>query len=178
SWPERLPRLPNDQKIYCCNFAISLKYESTLTIAAVILPNIRPIINSAIVSLTLDATVITAKSTKKLPKLAAMAKEALPVSADETIPPKIDEPIIKIATPRLAPELIPSTNGPASGFLNCVCIKSPLKASPLPVRIACTAFGTRKFCIIYAHDSFSVSPPNNDHSMSLNGIETDPRLIL
>src|SRR5690606_32900 len=63
-------------------------------------------------------------------------------------------------------------------FLNNVCIKRPLKASPLPVSIAVIAFGTRKFCMIYAHDSFSVSPPNKDHSISLNGIETEPRLIL
>ena len=48
---------------------------------------------------------------------------------------------IKIATPKLAPELIPKTYGPARGFLNNVCINNPLIESPEPTIIAVIAFG-------------------------------------
>lgn len=47
------------------------------------------------------------------------------------------------ATPRLAPEDIPNTKGPASGFLNNVCINKPLIANPDPTSIAVIAFGKR-----------------------------------
>ena len=50
-------------------------------------------------------------------------------------------PSINNATPKLAPELIPKTKGPASGFRNKVCIKSPEIPNPLPTIIAVIAFG-------------------------------------
>ena len=52
-----------------------------------------------------------------------------------------EEPIINRAAPKLAPELIPSTNGPAKGFLNRVCINSPLNARAAPDKIAVMALG-------------------------------------
>ena len=59
------------------------------------------------------------------------------------VSPKALPPKIKKATPRLAPLLIPKTNGPASGFLKSVCIINPATARPLPVSTAAKAFGIR-----------------------------------
>lgn len=105
------------------------------------LPNINPIINKAIVSFTFEATVITANKTKKLPTLEAMASETSLAIPKVNKPEIIDEPIIKSAAPRLAPELIPKTKGPAKGFLKRVCINNPLSANPLPTRIEVKALG-------------------------------------
>ena len=44
---------------------------------------------------------------------------AIPIANEVKIPEK---PITIIATPKLAPALIPSTNGPASGLRKIVCI--------------------------------------------------------
>ena len=52
-------------------------------------------------------------------------------------------PKITKATPRLAPELSPRTSGPASGFLNKVCISKPLTDSPIPAKMATRALGRR-----------------------------------
>ena len=95
------------------------------------------------VSFTRWATIITVNRTKKLPILAAIERVISPKNDKEVYPAKIEVPIKRIAAPKLAPELIPSTNGPAKGFLNSVCIKSPLKASPAPTNMEVKAFGTR-----------------------------------
>ena len=62
------------------------------------------------VSFTLDETVNTAKSTKKLPKLAAITILHFETSKPVKAVPKKLAPNIMIATAKLAPELIPSTN--------------------------------------------------------------------
>lgn len=93
------------------------------------------------VFLTFMAAIITAESTKKAPTLAAIACPQ-PLNAKPAIvPPKNEAPNINMATPKLAPELMPSTNGPANGFLNKVCINSPLIDNPDPTIIAVIAFG-------------------------------------
>ena len=61
---------------------------------------------------------------------------------DNESPVKPDIRIIK-ATPRLAPEEIPSIEGSASGFLKSVCIMSPATASAAPARSAVTDWGSR-----------------------------------
>ena len=109
--------------------------------AAVILPNIKPIINSAMVSFTLEATTMTANNTKKLPILEAIASETSFTIPKARTPEKTAEPMMRIAAPKLAPELTPKTNGPAKGFLKRVCINSPLKANPLPTSTAVKALG-------------------------------------
>lgn len=106
------------------------------------LPNISPIISIAIVSLTFEETNKTAKSTKKLPKLAAITILHLEIKNDVNTPPKKPEPKITKATPKLAPELIPRTKGPANGFLNKVCISNPEIPNPEPTKIAVNAFGS------------------------------------
>lgn len=94
-------------------------------------------------SRTLEDTIITANSTKKLPKLAAITTLHLEISSVVKTPPKKPEPKITNATPKLAPELIPKTNGPANGFLNSVCINKPEIPNPDPTKIAVKAFGKR-----------------------------------
>ena len=89
------------------------------------------------------ATNITALKTIKAPKLAANANPKFENAKAAKLPPKSEIPNIKIATPRLAPELMPNTNGPAKGFLNKVCISKPLIESPEPTNIAVIDFGKR-----------------------------------
>ncbi len=102
-----------------------------------------PMIKIAIVSRTFEDTNKTAKSTKKLPKLAAMTTAHFEMSNDAKTPPNSPEPKITRATPKLAPELIPKTKGPANGFLNNVCINNPEIPNPEPTKIAVNAFGKR-----------------------------------
>lgn len=83
----------------------------------------------------------TANKTKKLPKLAAMTTLHLDIRKFANIPPKIPEPKMTKATPRLAPELMPKTNGPANGFLNIVCINKPEIPKPEPTKMAVNALG-------------------------------------
>ena len=84
--------------------------------------------------------------------------------------PKNEAPKIRIATPKLAPELIPKTKGPASGFLNKVCINKPLIDKPEPTIIAVIALGKRTLKIIEPQESFSSSPFVNAKNTCFNGI--------
>lgn len=93
------------------------------------------------VSLTLDDTTRTASNTKKLPRLAAITTLHLEINNDVKTPPKKPEPNITNATPKLAPELIPKTKGPAKGFLKRVCINKPEIPSPEPTNMAVNALG-------------------------------------
>lgn len=102
-----------------------------------------PMIKMAIVSLTLLDTAKTASSTKKLPKLEAITILHFEINAEARSPPNKPEPKITKATPKLAPELMPNTKGPANGFLNKVCISRPEIPSPDPTRIAVIALGKR-----------------------------------
>lgn len=94
------------------------------------------------------AVSITANNTIKAPKLEAIAKDQLENVVDKKTPPNKDAPKIKKATPKLAPEEIPKTNGPANGFLNKVCINKPLIDKPDPTKTAVIAFGILKLRII------------------------------
>ena len=98
----------------------------------------------------------TEKRTNKLPKLAAITMLHLEIKYVARIPPNNPEPKITIATPKLAPELIPSTNGPANGFLNNVCISKPEIPSPEPTKTAVIALGNLKFVMITCQVSLSV----------------------
>ncbi len=125
---------------------------------------------------TLFAAKITADNTKKEPKLDAIAIDQF-VGCRNRKPPKKEEPKINKATPKLAPEEIPKTNGPANGFLNNVCINKPLIDNPEPTKIAVIAFGNLKFTIIVVHSSLILSSPKKMAKISLKGIETEPKLI-
>lgn len=94
-----------------------------------------------IASLTFVETIKTVSKTKKLPKVAAMTMLHFEAKIPRKIPPKSEAPMVTNATPKLAPDVIPKTNGPASGFLNRVCIISPEIPRPEPTMIAVNAFG-------------------------------------
>ena len=98
-------------------------------------------INMDIVFLTLLATSITAESTNSEPRLAATAKPILEKAIEAKIPVNVEKLKTKKATPKLAPELIPNTKGPANGFLKRVCINRPHIDKPDPTSIAVIALG-------------------------------------
>ncbi len=112
-------------------------------IAVVRLPNINPIIKIDMVFFILLAATITAKRTRKAPKLEAKATPQLKPKLANMLMLRKEVPIISNATPKLAPELIPKTKGPANGFLNNVCMSKPLTDRPAPTKTAVMAFGTR-----------------------------------
>ena len=98
-----------------------------------ILPNISPIIKRVALSVIFrDIKMITSRIDAEPIPAASNMLILLPIMAIGIIEPS---KIIR-ATPKLAPELIPRTNGPANGFLNRVCINRPLTASPAPTPIA------------------------------------------
>lgn len=146
-------------------------------IADVKLPNINPIIKIDMVFLTLFAAIITADKTKKAPKLEAIGKDQLEIEFARKKLPKRDEPKINKATPKLAPEEIPRTKGPANGFLNKVCINKPATDKPDPTKIAVIAFGNLKFRTIVCQLSLAEVFPINVFRMSSNGIATEPKLM-
>lgn len=127
---------------------------------------------------TLLAAIITADNTRKEPKLAAIGNAQLEKEIAEITPPNNPEPKISKATPKLDPEEIPSTKGPAKGFRNNVCISSPQIDKPEPTIIAVIAFGKRKFIIIVSQLALEAIPPVNEFKISLKGIVTEPKLIL
>lgn len=130
-----------------------------------------------IVFLTLFEAIITADNTKNEPKLEAIAIAQLEKAIDRNTPPKTEDPSINKATPKLAPEEIPKTKGPAKGFLKRVCINKPLIDNPEPTNIAVTALGILKFKIIVCQLSLTESSPIIMAKISLKGIDTDPKLI-
>jgi hypothetical protein len=129
------------------------------------------------VFLTLFAAIITADKTKKAPKLAAIGKDQSDNELVRKNPPKIDEPKTNTATPKLAPEEIPKTKGPANGFLNKVCINKPQIDQPEPTKIAVIDFGILKLKRIIFQLSFDVELPVKKLAISFKGIETEPKLI-
>lgn len=128
------------------------------------------------VSRTLLETAKTAKSTKKLPILAAITILHLETKYVAKTPPNNPEPSITKATPKLAPELRPSTNGPAKGFLNKVCINNPETPSPEPTSIAVMAFGSLKSLTMTIDVLFSLTP-KRQAKISLKAMLIDPKLI-
>ena len=109
--------------------------------AALMLPNINPTMRMDSVFRIFLTTNSTAPKTKKEPKLAASAMLQDCCASPAKTPPKREAPNKRKATPRLAPELIPKTKGPAKGFLKRVCINKPLMPKPDPTRMAVMAFG-------------------------------------
>ena len=129
------------------------------------------------VFLTLLAAIITADKTKKAPKLDAIGKDQLEIVLVRKKPLKREDPKISKATPKLAPDEIPNTNGPAKGFLNNVCINKPATDKPEPTKRAVIAFGSLKFKIIVSQLSLAAVLPISVFKISLKGIETEPKLM-
>ena len=126
------------------------------------------------VFLTFLATNITADRTKNAPRLAANAIPKFENAMPATLPEKMEIPNTNKATPKLAPELIPRTNGPARGFLNKVCINKPQIDKPEPTNTAVMAFGSLYCNMIYCQDSLVTSFPIKVCKIDLRGILMDP----
>ena len=103
-------------------------------------------------------------------------------SITEKKPDKVNTPVAMLpplanitnATPRLAPELMPRMDGPASGLLNAVCSISPEAASAAPHSNAVTACGRRDSQIIKAQLVFSTSFPMRVFHTAPAGILIEP----
>ena len=147
-------------------------------IAEVTVLNIKPMIKIDMVFRILFAVAIKAIKTNDAPVLEAITTPQSESAAVAKIPLKIPDPNIKSATPKLAPDEIPNTNGPANGFLNNVCINKPLIANPDPTRIAVIALGSLKWIIITSQLGFELLPPNKMSKVSEMGMDTDPKLKL
>lgn len=145
-------------------------------IAAVKLPNINPIIKIDMVFLTFFAASITTDKTVKEPILAASANSIFENANPMILPEKTEIPNTKIATPKLAPELMPNTKGPAKGFLNNVCISRPQIDNPEPTNMAVIVFGSLECKIIYCQDSLVALLPVSVCNIDLKGISTEPKL--
>ena len=130
----------------------------------------------AMLSRTLLETAKTANNTKKLPKLAAITILHLEIKAVAKRLPNKPEPRITRATPKLAPELMPKTNGPANGFLKSVCINNPDMPKPEPTNIAVMAFGNLNSLIMICQVSLP-EVPNMLDTTDFSGILTEPRLM-
>lgn len=119
--------------------------------------------------------IITKINTVNEPKLAAKAILQLDNKKSVKIKLNKDVPKIKTATPKLAPELIPNTKGPAKGFRNKVCINKPLIPNPDPTIIAVNDFGKRYSITIYSQEFVEVELENKMLAISFGGIETEPK---
>ena len=89
-------------------------------------------------------------------------------------PTKLPERSTTKATPILAPELMPSTDGPAKGLRKTVCICKPLTESPAPATNAVSACGTRDFQIIFCQITDSFPVPQRIFHTARSGMETEP----
>ena len=92
---------------------------------------------------------------------------------DDVARPSIGAASVKSATPRLAPELIPRTYGPARGLRKSVCICRPLAESAIPAAMATITFGSRILRTIVAWLT-SVALPISAAHISLAGIDVVP----
>ena len=117
------------------------------------------------------------KKIKAAPKLAANTNKLLPLIsrlANPQIAPLPPNTNINRATPKLAPELIPNTEGPASGFRNKVCICNPPTDKPAPTRIAVMALGSRIFWMMFRSTLGADSDPHKEAQTSPKAIWTEP----
>ena len=82
--------------------------------------------------------------TARAPTMAATLIAASPKypNRESATPPMRPESSTTKATPSAEPLLMPSTEGPANGLRNTVCIWSPLTASPAPAMMAVSACGS------------------------------------
>ena len=91
----------------------------------------------------------------------------------EPLQPIRGAPSSSRATPSEAPELIPSTKGPASGLRKRVCICNPLTASAAPAAMATMAFTRRIERTIFRVEA-DTSPPVRARHTSAGDRCTEP----
>ena len=114
------------------------------------------------------------------PAIAAMVRAISPIKPSllKATPPKLPERSTTKATPILAPELIPNTEGPARGLRNTVCICKPLIDRPAPATKAVNACGKRDFQMIFCQVWGSSPVPVKMCHTALIGIRTEPNTML
>ena len=108
-----------------------------------------------------------------------------PIMTDRN-PDKVNTPAVIVpapasmtkATPKLAPELMPSMEGSAKGLLNVVCNISPDAASAIPQRRAVMACGRRDSQTMKLQLAFSTSLPVRICHTASAGMFTEPNRIL
>ena len=135
-------------------------------------PNMIPRIKMVRISLTLNETISTRNRITPAPIHAATTIAQLPRAEISGADPK---PSSTRAIPKLAPELIPRTYGPAKGFLKMVCICNPLTESATPAIRAVITFGSLKSRTMVLKVSDEGFPPVSIEIISENGIFTDPK---
>ncbi len=98
--------------------------------------------------------------------------------------------IVAMATNKLEPLLTPNTYGPASGFLNKLCINNPQRAKPDPAIIAVSTFGSRISKKIVENNDSETSTENkltlpknkstviNTNNMANNKMENNMKRLL
>ena len=139
------------------------------TIAPVAEPNIKPTMSKAILFLILKLANMTTVISVPAPKVAAKTNSQ---SAKKPIliPAKTQN-----ATPKLAPELIPKTKGPASGFWKNVCICKPLSERAIPTKSAVIVRGKRNLRIMVVQLCLTSGLSNKTLITSSKGICTEPK---
>ena len=145
--------------------------------ALAIYPIITPIMSRVTFPLTFCATKAISAIIRSEPMIAERVIVTSPITPSllRATPPMLPESKTTQATPRLAPELIPSTDGPARGLRNTVCIRRPLTASPAPAIIAVRDCGNLDLRIILRHIKLSLSLPNRISIMLSTGMLTEPK---
>ena len=103
---------------------------------------INPIITKDAEDLTRNDKEITKNKAKTAPRNEAII--VIQGLLRNSSRPIIEKRKITIATPKLAIEVIPKTEGSANGFLNSSCIKNPEIGSEIPTNKAVNDFGKRK----------------------------------
>lgn len=101
-----------------------------------------PMIISAVVEFNLAEKNIISVKASSAPK-----KEAVQISQElliQSVKPSTAERKITKATPKPEAEVIPSTDGSASGFLNNSCKSNPLTGSAIPLSTAAKVLGSLK----------------------------------
>ena len=78
------------------------------------------------------------------------------------------------ATPKLAPAVMPRTDGPANGFRKRVCICKPATPSAPPTKRAVMALGSLILRIMPSQARFSCPPDQRVSRISAKGIFTEP----
>jgi len=152
----------------------SLLNDSIILIKAVEIPeNNIPSIRIVIISLTLREINNNKNKTAKAPiNEDIIIIESIIKGLKDN--PKNPNPIIINAAPRQAPELTPSTYGPARGFLKIVCMCSPLIDRAVPTIIAVIALGIRSLSIMILEFSSGKTPLEIEFNKSLNEISKGP----
>ena len=135
-----------------------------------------PMMSSVTLPRTFCETNTMSAMTDSEPTVAAIVSASSPMypSLLSATPPTLPESRMTSATPRLAPELMPSTEGPASGLRKTVCICRPLTANPAPATKAVSDWGTRDFHTMLRHTSDSSPVPKRICTIDCSGMATDP----